>query len=173
MSHNHHNCAQNGAIFILLRRRGSAQTTLALSVVWFYVNSWQRTPPLYRQTLKWVTKSETIVPRLTNTHHFSHVTKLYMKWTWISHVTPVFLQMESDLAYVCSSRDVCDFFFLAIDVPAEEVMFHQHVLNSLLQRALLLLLEKEWGKVSRLVMCLHNCTALIKQLSVVLNGWIN
>lgn len=60
---------------------------------------------------------------------------------------PVFLQMESDLAYVYSSQDVCD--VLAVDVPAEEVMFHQHVLNSLLQRPLLLLLEKEWGKVSR------------------------
>jgi len=81
---------------------------------------------------------------------------------------PRFLQMESYLSYVCSSWDVCD--VLAIDVPAEEVMFHQHVLNSLLQRPLLLLLEKEWGKVSRLVMCLRNCIALIKQLSVVLNG---
>lgn len=76
---------------------------------------------------------------------------------------PVFLQMESDLACVCSSRDACD--VLAVDVPAEEVMFHQHVLNSLFQRPLLLLLEKEWGKVSHSVMCL-NCTALLKQLSV-------
>lgn len=170
LSHDHCNCAPNGAIFILLRRRGSARrkTTLALSVVWFCVDSWQWTPPLYRQTLTRVTKSETTVPRHTNTHHFSHVTKLYMKWTLISHVIPVFLQMESDLACVCGSQDACD--VLAVDVPAEEVMFHQHVLNSLLQRPLLLLLEKEWGKVSRSVMCLHNCTALIKQLS---DGWIN
>lgn len=79
---------------------------------------------------------------------------------------PVFL--ESDLVCVCSAQEVCD--GLAINVPAEEVMFHQHVLNSLLQRPLLLLLEKEWGKVSHSVMCLHICTALIKRRSVALNG---
>lgn len=31
---------------------------------------------------------------------------------------------------------------LTVDVPAEEMMFHQHVLNAFLQRPLLLLLEK-------------------------------
>lgn len=34
------------------------------------------------------------------------------------------------------------FFFLTVNVPAEEVMLHQHVLHSFLQRFLLLLLQK-------------------------------
>lgn len=33
-----------------------------------------------------------------------------------------------------------------VDVPAEEMMFHQHVLNAFLQRPLLLLLGKKNGK---------------------------
>lgn len=38
---------------------------------------------------------------------------------------------------------------LTVDVPAEEMMFHQHVLNAFLQRPLLLLLgEKKTGKHS-------------------------
>lgn len=35
---------------------------------------------------------------------------------------------------------------LTVDVPAEEMMFHQHVLHTFLQRPLLLLLEKR-GKL--------------------------
>lgn len=35
---------------------------------------------------------------------------------------------------------------LTVDVPAEEMMFHQHVLNAFLQRPLLLLLGKKKGK---------------------------
>lgn len=32
---------------------------------------------------------------------------------------------------------------LTVDVPAEEMMFHQHVLNAFLQRSLLLFLGKK------------------------------
>lgn len=36
---------------------------------------------------------------------------------------------------------------LTVDVPAEEVMLHQHVLHAFLQRPLLLLLGKKRGKL--------------------------
>lgn len=49
---------------------------------------------------------------------------------------------------------------LAIYIPAEEVMLHQHVLNSLLKRFLLVFLEikdLQQSKMSHLVMSLSVC----------------
>lgn len=50
-------------------------------------------------------------------------------------------------------------FSLAVNVPAEEVMLHQHVLHAFLQRFLLLLLQKGEFDKMRMIIPIVNCYA--------------
>lgn len=62
--------------------------------------------------------------------------------------------------HVAGVRDDILYFFLTVNVPAEEVMLHQHVLHSFLQRFLLLLLQKgQFEKKNRLILTRVNCGA--------------
>lgn len=64
-------------------------------------------------------------------------------------IDSLWVTSEMTSKYTQNAQDVGDGGgVLAINVPAEEVMLHQHVLHSLFQRPLLLLLENERDVVS-------------------------